>query len=743
MADIDPTVSAERIALANEREFELGGLKVQPAERTVLASGERHELQPRVMQVLVALAKASPEVVSRDRLVELCWDGRIVGDDALNRCILALRHLAQKIAPQPFQIKTVPRVGHKLVLCARETGPRPVTSRLATFAAVLALLLLAAAGFFIWQQRNTHPEPASIAVLPFRNIGTGDAHFAEGIGEEILGELGREPHFRVIGSSSSSQFGENPNVNEVGRRLDVDYVLEGSVRRQGHQVRVNAGLVRASDGIRLWSGSYDGQLDDIFAIQQRIGAAIAGALQRKLVRAPVVSGPLVTNGEAYSLYLTARALIGTRNRRVGSTAADLLRDAIRLDSGYAPAWSSLAEATAMQGALGDRETFIDAVRRARGYASHAIRLAPDLPEAHRAFGDLLGHGDPRGVAHLRRAAVLDPNDARNLIGLGTAFKATGDFGSEMAAYRRANEIDPLWYATTGQRAIAMAERGGRAQAQAIGQRNLPDKEANLHILLGRIAWIFADYSEAARHWAIVARSNSPRWSNTAQRTLYDATHAVGVRTGELVDVPDLPSGRNNWRAWVHAPPDPDEWRQRNRDEIASAVYRKHNLIAAKFMLKVGRSSEIIATYDSPVGLFGLSSARRVRVDQVREVPVAALALRSVGRGAEANRLLREADAAVRTVYSRGQAPFWFDADAAALFAVEGRRNEALSTLERAFRRGWRQNGSSDLRDFADEPVFRSLHGDPRFERLRAGLATHYARERAEVIRLLPQLTGQP
>jgi hypothetical protein len=234
-----------------------------------------------------------------------------------------------------------------------------------------------------------------------------------------------------------------------------------------------------------------------------------------------------------------------------------------------------------------------------------------------------------------------------------------------------------------------------------------------------------------------------RWSNTAQRTLYDATHAVGVRTGELVDVPDLPSGRNNWRAWVDAPPDPNEWRQRNRDEIASAVYRKHNLMAAKFMLRVGRSSEIVATYDSPVGLFGLSSGRRVRVDQVREVPVAALALRSVGRGAEADRLLREADAVVRTVYSRGQVPFWFDADAAALFAVEGKKNEALSMLERAFRRGWRQNGSSDLRDFADEPVFRSLHGDRRFEGLRAKLASHYARERAEVLHLRPRLTGRP
>ena len=109
--------------------------------------------------------------------------------------------------------------------------------------------------------------------------------------------------------------GKDADAREVARRLDVDYVVEGSVRRQGDQVRVNADLVRAKDGIRLWSDSYDGKLDDIFAIQQRIGGAIAGALRRKLIRTPTLSGPLVTNGEAYNLYLTARGLIRTRNMR--------------------------------------------------------------------------------------------------------------------------------------------------------------------------------------------------------------------------------------------------------------------------------------------------------------------------------------------------------------------------------------------------------------------------------------------
>ena len=739
-----------RIDLAAELEFQLGGMQVKPAERAILMNGERRELQPRVMQVLVALAKARPEVVSRDRLIELCWDGRIVGDDALNRCVLALRHLAQDLTPQPFTIETVPRIGHRLVVTTVDKAVAPPavkTGRWRIVASLALLLLIAVGGFLAWKQRGNAPEPASIAVLPFRNLGNGDSYFAEGVSEEILGQLAREPQFRVAGNSSASQFGENPNLNEVARRLDVDYVLEGSVRRQGDRVRVNAGLVRTSDGMRLWSDSYDGKLDDIFAIQQRVGGAIAGALQRKLVRTPALSGPLVTKGEVYSLYLTARTLIRTRNRRVGPTAVDLLRDAVRIDPGYAPAWASLAEATKLQGALGDRETFIAAVRKARSYAQHAVRLAPELAEAQAALGRTYGYGDPQAIAHVRRAVALDPKRVESLIELGSVLAASGEFERELATYERAHELDPAWYRTTGTRGITLAAMGDRARAEALARREMTENESNRRILLGRIAWTFADYSEAIRQWDIVARSNSPRWGPPAQRTLHDAAHAVGLRTGKLIDVPELPGVRSNWRAWMDAAPTQAVWQQRNRDPITAEVYRKHNLLAAKLMLNAGRSRELVVTYDSPVGLFGLGPGRRVRIDQLHEVPVVALALRQAGRGAEADRLLREAEAAARSVYRRGRVPFWFDADTAALFAVADKKDEALSTLERAFDRGWRQNSGASLRDIGDEGVFRSLHAEPRFQRLQKLLADHYARERREVEAVLrsqkPALNSRP
>ena len=101
MTDLWPQLGAKRIDLAEEQDFAIGELRVSPTNLTAERNGERVELQPRVMQVLVALAQARSAVVSRDKLVESCWEGRIVGDDALNRCILALRHLAQRFTPTP------------------------------------------------------------------------------------------------------------------------------------------------------------------------------------------------------------------------------------------------------------------------------------------------------------------------------------------------------------------------------------------------------------------------------------------------------------------------------------------------------------------------------------------------------------------------------------------------------------------------------------------------------------------
>lgn len=729
-------MDAPRINLADTPDFDLGGLRISPAHRSVRMDQERRELEPKVLQVLVALATAESEVVSRDRLIEQCWDGRIVGDDALNRCIVALRHLAKDFSPEPFAIETVPRVGYSLIE-RREDEPKTGRNRKkAALAALLVLLLIAGGLTFGWSRLGpTDAMPASIAVLSFRNLSAGDPYFAEGIGEEIVGQLAREPQFRVAGRASSSEIGSDIDAREVGRRLDVDYVLEGSVRRQKDQVRVNADLVRASDGTRLWSDSYDGKLDDIFAIQQRIGGAIAGALRRKLIRTPTLTGPLVTNGEAYNLYLTARGLIRTRNRDVFVTSSNLLRDAIKLDPNYAPAWASLAESTYLEDFPDANEGLIAALPRADGYARRALQLAPDLADAHRVLALLLPYGSPEALSHLRRAVELDPDNAEALLGLGSGLAAAGQFDAEMAAYRRARELDPAWFRTTGQLAIRLAETGQRAEAEAAGNRGFADNPPNLHIILGRIAWIFGDFSEAARHWSIAARANSPRWSPRARVGVADVRMVVGIDPTPPGYKPAFLTVHQRSAVQVATAPTPSVWQAHNRNAAAADVYRDDNHMAAKLMLKAGRARELAAAYDRPAGLLSLRSDAPVRADQLHETAVVALALRQAGRRADADRLLSQAASRIATIYRQATIPFQLDADVAAIWAVQGRRDQALSMLERAMRRGWTDSADTDLRNIEDEPAFVSLRGQPRFERIRASLAAHLARERVETMQL--------
>jgi hypothetical protein len=174
---------------------------------------------------------------------------------------------------------------------------------------------------------------------------------------------------------------------------------------------------------------------------------------------------------------------------------------------------------------------------------------------------------------------------------------------------------------------------------------------------------------------------------------------------------------------------------RNRSATAADVYRDDNDLAAKLMLNAGRAKELAATYVSPTGLLSVRPNAPMSADQLHEAAVVALALKRAGRGADADQLLDKANSKIVAVYRQRMIPFALDADVAAIWAVEGRPDQALSMLERAMGRGWTHSSSTDLPDIADEPVFSSLRGHPRFQRLRAALAAHVARERAETMQL--------
>ena len=726
-----------RINLAETSDFDLGALRVSPARRQVSMAGQCRELEPKVAQVLIALASASPAVVSRDRLVEQCWDGRIVGDDALNRCILSLRHLAKEFSPEPFAIETVPRVGYSLVAGpASDSGrPRHWFGRRAAIALVLAIVIATGVTWSWLRYGRAEAAPASIAVLPFRNMSAGEPYFAQGISEEILDKLSREPAFRVAGRASSGQFGDDPDPREVARRLNVDYVLEGSVRTQGNRVRVNADLVRATDRARLWTGSFDGTVNDIFAIQSAIGQRVASGIRRELVRSPSARP---VNGEAYALYLNARGLLHAGLPDGGKDAIKLLQRATVVDPTFARAWSSLAEALLLDGRSKDNEGMIASVPRAQEAARRALQLDPNDGGAHAIMAQLLGSDSPGAIAERRRAGELSPRTAEGQLWRAGALEASGRWGEATASMRQAHELDPLWSGPWRVLLDLGALLGDKRDAQATIRLGFAEDPVLQNFAQARVAWILGDFSDATRRWSDLAKGQS-QWARPSKLSLENALFMMNLSKDRPSRPPRPSVGQSRStpaNVWMTDAPSPAEWQRRNRSSPAELVYRDENVIAAKLMLNSGRARELVATYDSPTGLLGLRRGQPVGTCFLQSAAIAAVALRAVGREAEAQAILRSADATIGAAYKRGPVPLWFDDDAAGIWAQQGKADMAADALDRALRRGSAHATRTDLRRLDEEPAFRSLLGNRRFEAVRSKYDAHFARERQETANAL-------
>jgi TolB-like protein/Flp pilus assembly protein TadD len=277
-------------------------------------------------------------------------------------------------------------------------------------------------------------------------------YFSDGISEELLNLLSRLPELRVVARTSSFQFkGENRDVIDIGQKLNTAFVLEGSVRKAGQQVRITAQLIDASNGFHLWSDTYDRELENIFAVQDEISAAIAEALQEHLglqVSAParVAATP---STEAYEAYLRGRHLVVQRSQSSIERAIREFEKAIALDPDYATPHAGLAYGIILLtrysneiGGLTDHE----AVARAAPYAARAMALNPNLAEAHYVTGHLSRiQGNPeQALTHYRQAIQINPNYAPAYVSVGaTMLVHFGQYDESFAMAEKAVRLDPL------------------------------------------------------------------------------------------------------------------------------------------------------------------------------------------------------------------------------------------------------------------------------------------------------------
>jgi TolB-like protein len=337
---------------------------------------------------------------------------------------------------------------------ARSSGKRMLW-RLAIIL-VLAVVAAVAIGAYFRPGRSaanaSSLNNASIAVLPFADMSPAkdQEYFSDGLSEQLINDLAKVSGLKVVGRSSAFQFkGKNEDLRDVGRKLGVANVLEGSVHREGNHLRITAELTKADDDFQLWSQTYDREIKDIFAVQDEIARAVTKALQVKLLSpsSPEVSpGSRSISHEAYQAYLQGQYFIARgQDRKDLDKALSYSDQAIKLDANYAPAWAQRSQVLRTMANLALIEN-TEALHRARESAQKAIALDPNLAAGYLAMAMVqINHDwDWEGAdVSLKRAGVLEPGSAEVLRERAQLARVLGRVDEAIDLYKQAIALDPL------------------------------------------------------------------------------------------------------------------------------------------------------------------------------------------------------------------------------------------------------------------------------------------------------------
>ena len=292
------------------------------------------------------------------------------------------------------------------------------------------------------------PDRQSIAVLPFVDMSAAkdQEYFSDGIAEELLNRLAQVPGLRVAARTSAFRFkGQDVDVGDIGRQLQVAHVLEGSVRKDGARLRITAQLIDAGNGYHLWSQSFDADAGDVFKVQDEIAGAIASALKTQLMgRTPGAGGGADVSPEAYDAYLQGRAHFARRGPALRDAVAAFDR-ALALEPDYVAAHSARAFALAISVNWSPWLPVVDAVAQAQASADRALALDPDNVEAHivRGYLAMSRWRQAEAQAGFARALELDPDNVDALNFHGDLHLAQGNLREAERLKRRAMALDPL------------------------------------------------------------------------------------------------------------------------------------------------------------------------------------------------------------------------------------------------------------------------------------------------------------
>jgi len=453
------------------KNFFIGPIRVCP-DRCVLVGpkGDQVHLEPRVMDVLIALAAASGEVLARRDLEDAVWPGRVVTDDALTRCIYQLRLALLSLLDGPNDrppIETVRKRGYRLRLPVVPVGnhtegaqgnvggpsqkSRWFSQPLPRIALVLVSLSIAVWALLsvVDRMESTGPNASavSIAVLPFLNL-TGDSALdavADGLTEQLSHDLANVPGLRVAARTSSFFFKDKSiEVSEIAESLGVDFLVEGSLRQGSDERRVTVQLIEA-DGFHAWSGEFNRSTEDPLRLQSDISRQVLAALDwQGSSQIPELPSELIENYGAYDKYLRGRIRLSGSDDGALEEAMRLFRESLELDPDYARAHTGLADAWSLGIWSGTFEREV-ATRAAEEAISRALELDPDLAEAHASRGllHLCRNEYAEAEAPLRIATGRNPNYLNAQVWLGLSLVYQNRFRDAAEVYRAAWQLDPM------------------------------------------------------------------------------------------------------------------------------------------------------------------------------------------------------------------------------------------------------------------------------------------------------------
>lgn len=477
-----------------------GEFELDVAGHQLRKNGSRIKLQEQPFQILQLLLEQPGEVISREQLRQKLWpaDTFVDFDHSLNTAVKKLRQALADDPEKPRFIETLPKVGYRWLFSPVENVSAGVTrpvravpqmrsssTRIWWALALVALMLIAFYGLY----RYSRPVPAAgkvkIAVLPFQNLSgdPGQEFFSDGMTEETIAQLSSVDPERlgVIARTSALKYkGSDKGVDQIGRELNVDYVLEGSIREADGRVRITAQLIAVKDQTHVWSESFEQDLRGLLRLQTEVANAIARKINVNVASSHVPAAPSNVNWEAYSAYLKGRhMLLDTKTDDSVRLAVQYFKQAIQIDPNFALAYAGLSDAyyeqedhelaapeayrRSRQAALRAREldpnlaeAYVSLANLA-AYADwkweeaesaykHALELKPTYEEAHHSYSHfLIAAGRPNeAIAESKRLLELDPLSSHMNAHLGLAYYMAGRFDEAIEQLKRTIELDPTY-----------------------------------------------------------------------------------------------------------------------------------------------------------------------------------------------------------------------------------------------------------------------------------------------------------